>query len=240
MKRALSLLLCALGLMMLFAPTGLASVRTVTLAVESAASSAQLSPEVASYLERVRARVASYWRQNRPRYQADAQLTVALSLERSGALRDLQLLNPGPDVMQNQAALTAVRKAAPYGPLPVSATDECLRIRLELRETLLRATPKIMDKQADLDAYRQQLLALAKQRWQPPEPAAAAPAVIEIRVSLEGRLKTCRLLLSSGSVEADQAALNAVFNASTGFPPPPEKLRALWGRQWREFQLYFP
>lgn len=77
-------------------------------------------------------------------------------------------------------------------------------------------------REPDFGPYMRELQRRIKRNWDPPKGNESKRVVLIFKVSKDGRLKSLRVYKSSGVVEADKAAINAVELTAPFSPLPPE------------------
>ena len=78
-------------------------------------------PEIAfgSYMARIQEMIIQRWKP--PRGSESKRIVVHFAINRDGSLSNLRLMQTNGDTLANEAALSAVRSAAAFPPLPVGS-----------------------------------------------------------------------------------------------------------------------
>ncbi len=82
---------------------------------------------LAPYLDLIRQQVKQQWHPQVVTHSS-AQTVIGFSVTRSGQVNELQILQSSGSTFTDQAALTAIRQAAPFGPLPMGYRGSQLNI----------------------------------------------------------------------------------------------------------------
>lgn len=138
--------------------------------------------------------------------------TVALVIDRDGAVSDVSLIGRTGSAAADQAALSAVRAASPLPPPPISPG-----------ETKFRATMPVMFALGE-DMTRWTHAAASRIRTRLTWPKGVSPArkllaTVAFEVNRTGAVSNVRLLRKTDAQAADRAALTAV--TATGLLPAP-------------------
>jgi len=88
--------------------------------------------DLGPYLDGLRQQVAHQWRPEASR--ASEQTVVGFSISRTGQVTDIRILSSSGSTLTDQAAVTAVERAAPFGPLPegYQATQLSIHFRFNI------------------------------------------------------------------------------------------------------------
>lgn len=127
---------------------------TQSLAIEGRGIDGQLNPDRTeveagidaaqdnlwgSYLSALNRTVDQNWQ--RVSVAATSRTRIQFRVDRQGQLTDLRVLQPSGDPQADQAALDAVRAAAPFAPLPQNASEEVLIVNFTFTQWLTPASP---------------------------------------------------------------------------------------------------
>ncbi len=95
-------------------------------------------PDWGDYLAQFQERVRQNWR---VRQAAGTYVTVVqVRLDRQGSLRELRLQTPSEDPLLDAAVLSAIRRSAPFAPLPESYVGEELMLEVDVLSGSLQAS----------------------------------------------------------------------------------------------------
>lgn len=78
------------------------------------------------YDAQLKRKINQHWQ--RIDVDVDRQVTVRFEIDRQGRLQQLQIIKSSGSVEADEAALSAVRSASPFQPLPVEASQHTLRV----------------------------------------------------------------------------------------------------------------
>jgi TonB family protein len=91
------------------------------------------------YLAALNRAVEQNWQ--RVAVAATRRTKIRFQVDRQGRLTDLKLVEPSGDDTADQAAIQAVRTAAPFAPLPQNASEDVLIVNFTFTQWLTPASP---------------------------------------------------------------------------------------------------
>ncbi|WNZ24864.1 TonB family protein [Leptolyngbya sp. NK1-12] len=91
------------------------------------------------YLDTLNRTIDQNWQ--RVAVEATRRTKIQFRVDRQGQLRDLQIVQSSGDTLADQAALEAIRAAAPFAPLPQNAAEEVLIVNFTFTQWLTPASP---------------------------------------------------------------------------------------------------
>ncbi|MBF2051779.1 MAG: TonB family protein [Leptolyngbya sp. IPPAS B-1204] len=91
------------------------------------------------YLDTLNRTIDQNWQ--RVAVEATRRTKIQFRVDRQGQLRDLQIVQSSGDTQADQAALEAIRAAAPFAPLPQNAAEEVLIVNFTFTQWLTPASP---------------------------------------------------------------------------------------------------
>lgn len=92
-----------------------------------------------TYLNTLNRTIDQNWQ--RVSVAATRRTKIQFRVDRQGRLRDLQVVQSSGDLLADQAALQAIRAAAPFAPLPQNAAEDVLIVNFTFTQWLLPASP---------------------------------------------------------------------------------------------------
>lgn len=178
----------------------------------------------------------------------DSELTVVFGLNADGSYSNREIKNyshHGKELLSipkelEDAALNAIKNAAPFEPLPLSlvaASPRLFYYKLgeknprfgvstllwgstagDLHLPLKSNNPAV--KSSSFDSFMAEIRKLIKQKWVPPQGQESLQTKVSFKIYPDGKVSDLRIEKSSGSFSFDRLAMEAVMNAAP-FPQFP-------------------
>lgn len=152
----------------------------------------------------------------KPDARSQLETTVLIKIDRDGLLKGVTIDKPSGDPEADAAALAAVKKAAPFGPMPLAyKTGLNMHFTIRFGQSANRG---------DFEPYMNQLRDRILKVWKNPEPKTMCQATVSFTLDKNGNIKQASLKQSSGFKNVDDLAIAAIRQAAPYGPLPDQNV----------------
>jgi TonB family protein len=152
----------------------------------------------------------------KPEVKTLIETTVLIKIEKDGKLQEVTVDKSSGDERCDEEALSAVKKSAPFGPMPIEYKDG-----LNLKFTIRFQPP---EKKTDYDPYMGKLRSKINSVWRAPETKTVCQVAISFVLDKEGKIKQSSVKKPSGYKIVDDTALSAIRKAAPFGPLPDQNV----------------
>ncbi|MDX2107465.1 MAG: TonB family protein [Candidatus Melainabacteria bacterium] len=191
--------------------------------VKSNSAQQQVAPSEELFMKKLGDKVQAQLNANRPQNLKSAtQAVLLIKMNATGAVEEVKIDTSSGISEVDQAALMAVKKAAPFGKIPTKFKDG-LALKYTFNFGPSKPEPLSVDEKADSDAYMRKVREKISNSWRSPDVKTKCKTTIYFLIEATGKIKTASLKKTSGIKAVDEAALAAIKRAG-----PFEPLPAAW------------
>lgn len=147
------------------------------------------------------------------------KVVVQFTINPDGTLKDVGVPQTSGDILADNAAIAAIRKAAPFGPLP----DKTRPMRITF--TFNCSNSDTTSGGVSMKAYNEELWKKIQKTWWIPKRLAFFKVTLRLTIGKDGSLQDLSIEKPSGDKNADRLALIGIKRAAP-FAPLPEGVNA--------------
>lgn len=191
-----------------------------TSTVKSGSVEQQTAPSEEQFMKKLGDKVQAQLNANRPQNLKSATKAVLLiKMNATGVVEEVKIDTSSGVPEVDQAALLAVKKAAPFGKIPTKFADG-LALKYTFNFGPSKPEALTVDEKADSDAYMRKVREKISNSWRSPDVKTKCKATIYFLIEASGKIKTASLKKTSGIKAVDEAALAAIKRAGPFDPLP--------------------
>lgn len=189
------------------------------------------APSEEQFMKSLGDKVQSQLNAHRPKELKSAtQVILLIKMDKMGVVDEVKVDTSSGVAEADQAALLAVKKAAPFGKIPVKFGDG-LALKYTFRFGASKPQPLSVGEKAESDEYMNKVREKISHNWRSPDVSTKCRVTISFLIEASGKIKTASLKKSSGNKIVDDAALAAIKRAGP-FEPLPEIWKSGYGVEY--------
>lgn len=180
-------------------------------------------PSEEQFMKMLSQKVQKIMNANPPKDVKEAtQAVLIIKLDKSGKLDEVKIDQSSGNEQTDEVALQSVKKAAPFGRLPLKFGDG-LALKYTFRFAASKAPASSPEEKAKSDEYMKKVQEKIRHFWRSPDVPVKCQTTLVFTIEKSGNIKSVQVKKSSGNKTVDAAALDAIKKAA-----PFESLPDVW------------